>query len=123
MFRQPLIPDNRGAMTPARKARIWRREKGVCWMCGQPVAEFGPDVVYDHKLPLDLGGTDHNDNIFPLHTKPCNVLKTKADAARIVKARRIRKKAAKPKAPGSIKSRGFDKSKTKGFDGKVRTRT
>lgn len=108
--REPVIPEDRGAMTPARKRRIWEREKGKCWMCGQAVPESGPDVRYDHKVPLELGGADDDHNLYPLHTKPCDELKTKADRARIDKMRRQRKlDLAEPRTVSAnpIRSRGF----------------
>lgn len=89
---EPVELDDRAAMTPARKRRIWEREKGKCWMCGQAVPQAGPDVRYDHKVPLELGGADADHNLYPLHTKPCDELKTKADRARIDKMRRQKSK-------------------------------
>jgi 5-methylcytosine-specific restriction endonuclease McrA len=76
----------------------------------------------DHIIPLELGGLDEDANLQALcytHHKA----KTKADIKRIAKARRLRnKKPPDPNRLGQIRSRGFDKSKTKGFDGKVRAR-
>lgn len=85
---EPVVPEDRGSMHDARKRRIWARVKGKCWMCGQAVPESGPDVRYDHKIPIELGGADEDWNIYPLHRQPCDELKTKADRKRIDKMRR-----------------------------------
>lgn len=109
---EPVVPDDRAAMTPARKRRIWEREKGKCWMCGQAVPQAGPDVRYDHKVPLELGGADADHNLYPLHTTPCDELKTKADRARIDKMRRQRRLSldVEPTVSATpIRSRGFEK--------------
>ena len=93
-----------------------------CVVCRQemrstPVAEF------DHILPLELGGSNEPENIQGLcvaHHK----IKTAADVKRIAKARRQKKhhetgRGTKRKGQ-KLKSRPFDKTLTKGFDGKVR---
>jgi hypothetical protein len=107
--------DDRKAMTPARKRRIHKARDGKCWMCGKPVPVDGPEVRYDHRLPLDLGGSDDDANIWPLHRDPCDRLKTAADQQRIWKAR---KQAAKhrldrepPKTRTPLRSRGFQKTR------------
>ena len=111
---EPVDLAERAAMTPARKARIWNARKGKCWFCGQPVPESGPDVRYDHKLPLDLGGTDDDENIWPIHREPCDRIKTAADAQRIAKHRRQSKLRLDQPRTTSIawrgKSRGFSPS-------------
>lgn len=115
MKREPVPATKRGSISEARKRRIWEREKGICWMCGKPVEMLGPTVRYDHRIPLELTGTDADENIFPLHREPCDRLKCKADAAKIAKVRRIRKKdnpATRP-AP-KMKSGGF-RPKPEGF--------
>lgn len=85
---KPIDIAARRPMTAARMKRIWEREDGICWMCGQVTPMRGAGVRYDHKIPLELGGTDDDAAIFPLHTDPCDKLKTNADRQRIDKARR-----------------------------------
>lgn len=118
--RERVEIENRRAMTPARKARIHAMRDGKCWMCGKPVAVSGADVIYDHKMPLELGGTDDNSNVWPLHRDPCDKLKTAADRKRIDKAKRLDRKFSNPLPVGGIKSRPFPKSTRKlegrGFD-------
>lgn len=81
----------RGAMTPARKRRIWEAHNGLCIECEEDVPMEGPEVQYDHEIPLALGGSDDDGNIGPMHTRPCHAVKTKRDVARIAKAKRQRK--------------------------------
>lgn len=118
--RERVEIENRRAMTPARKARIHAMRDGKCWMCGKPVAVSGPDVIYDHKMPLELGGTDDNSNVWPLHRTPCDKLKTAADRKRIDKAKRLDRKFSNPLPTGCFPSRPFPKSTRKlegrGFD-------
>lgn len=121
LAREPVEATPRRSMTAGRKLRIHTREKGKCWMCGKPVPTYGPEVRYDHRLPLELGGSDDDANVFPLHAEPCDRLKTMADRRRIDKARRQRAMSA-PREPSRLQGRGFDKAKTRGFDGKVRER-
>jgi len=124
IYREPVEIENRRAMTPARKARIHAMRDGKCWMCGKPVEVSGPGVVYDHKMPLELGGTDDNSNVWPLHRLPCDKLKTAADRKRIDKAKRLDRKFRAPLPEGSIQSRPFPKStrplESRGFDKRPR---
>jgi hypothetical protein len=57
-----------------------------------PVDQSGPGVVYDHVNPLWLAGSDADEDIGPIHSDPCNKVKTKADAKRIAKTKRQAKK-------------------------------
>jgi hypothetical protein len=93
-------------------------------MCGQVTAMTGSTVRYDHRIPLELSGTDDDSNIFPLHREPCDRIKTKADAAKIAKMRRLRKKRdPETRKPSIMKSRGFDKTLRRTFKGTVEKRT
>ena len=117
----------RKPMTPARMKRIWERESGVCWFCTKPVPQRGGDLVrYDHRIPVEISQDDSDDGIYPIHREPCDRLKTAADQAKIAKVRRmsgLKGQAARRAKNGSrLKSGGFQKDLTKGFDGKVRTR-
>jgi hypothetical protein len=110
LIREPVEPDDRGAMTPARKRRIWEARGGKCWMCGQAVPVEGRDVRYDHKLPLELGGSDDDANLWPLHREPCDRIKTAADRKRIDKMRRqetMQLGREKPPTRTPLRSRGF----------------
>jgi 5-methylcytosine-specific restriction endonuclease McrA len=110
-------------MTPARKARIHARRKGLCAWCGLPVEMIGPGVVYDHHIPLTLGGADEDDNIRPLHTRPCDKIKTAFDAKVIAKVRRLRaNREGKAKSGQSMKSRPFPKDLRRKVNGTVERR-
>ena len=109
----------RKTMTPGRKKRCWTLAEGLCAWCKKPVEQFGPTVIYDHRVPLALGGADSDENIRPLHVRPCNALKTHFDIRSIRKAQRIAKKLAEERKPSRLKSRGFDKSRTRKMDGTV----
>jgi hypothetical protein len=100
----PAFATPRKAMTPARKRRIHAQHKGLCTYCGQETEVSGPTVVYDHEIPLELGGSDDDGNIGPIHASPCNKIKTAADAKQIAKMRR-QSKMDEPREPSRIQSR------------------
>lgn len=81
----------RRPMTKARKRRIWEARGGVCVHCEEPVEMYGPTVRYDHELALELGGSDEDHNIAPIHRSPCDEIKTAQDATRIAEMRRQQK--------------------------------
>ncbi len=116
MARTPSTP--RKAMTPARKRRIHAQHNGLCTYCGQETEIMGPTVVYDHEIPLELGGADDDSNIGPIHKSPCDRIKTAADAHQIAKMRR-QAKMDEPRAPSQIKSRPFPTDLRKRMDGTV----
>lgn len=120
MSRDPVPATPRKAMTLARKLAIHEAWNGKCGMCRGALPVTGPSVVYDHMLSLMLGGPDENANVQLLCASPCNKIKTAADAKAIAKLRRLIAEPTPSKNP--IRSRGFDKSLTKGFDGRVRRR-
>lgn len=120
---RPVDRVKRGAMTPARKRRIWEAAKGLCEVCGDPVEASGPTVRFDHRVPLWTSGDDSDANIRPIHRQRCDEKKCADDMGDIAKIKRLiakREGTAKPKRP--IPNRGFNKTITKGFDGKVRRR-
>ena len=88
----PVKIHKRRPMWISRKKRIHEARKGLCAWCGKPVELKGPNVVYDHFIPLALGGSDLDDNIRPLHASPCDKIKTAFDKKRIAKAERIERR-------------------------------
>jgi len=102
----------RRAMTPARKRRIWEREGGVCYLCGEPVAL--EHVEIEHPVPLAHGGSDDDEALRCVHADGCHKGKTKADAKITGHIKRIiarldgTRRARKP-----IPSRPFGKQKRK----------
>lgn len=111
----------RGAMTEARKVRIWNRENGICWICKKPVPHKGPGVRYDHYSPWWISRDDSDENLFPLHTS-CDATKTYGkDLGDIAKIKRILKRddPDQPKPVSRLRSNGFNKTFKKKFDGTV----
>lgn len=100
------VPE-RPTITKAQKIAIWNRENGLCWFCLKPVPPLGPDVIYDHKTPRALNGSDDPAGIFPIHSSPCNERKTHGktgDIARVAKAKRQAKLTApKVRKPGGFR--------------------
>ncbi len=100
----------RGAMTPARKRRIHAARDGLCAWCKKPVPILGEGVVYDHHIPLAIGGSDDDDNIRPLHAAPCDKIKTALDKKTIAKVLRLRARLeGQRRKRQAIVSRGFEK--------------
>lgn len=112
---------DRTSMTRARRRRVFAGCDGRC-ECGADLAVTGYEV--DHQLPLALGGPEDDGNLRAL-CPPCHRLKTAADQTRISKTKRMRKlRLDVPREPSKhpLKGRGFDETRTRGFDGKVRER-
>ena len=57
------------------RQHVLRRDRGICYLCGQPGA-----TQVDHKTPHHQGGTDHPDNLGAIHARPCHLNKTLAEA-------------------------------------------
>lgn len=106
--REPVDPEKRKAMTPARMERIWHAWEGRCCVCGEPVDMRGEGVRYDHRLALHHGGKELDEKVGPSHYPRCDKPKTARDAKISAKIRR-QQKMMEPKEPGSIKSAGFRK--------------
>ena len=102
----------RGRMTKARKSKSHALAGGLCAWCQMPVAVWGSEVVYDHRIPLALGGADDEGNIRPLHRIPCDRLKTAFDKKLIAKAERLRRRAnGTRRARKKIPKRAWSKAK------------
>jgi hypothetical protein len=117
MNRTPLPIEPR-RVSAGTRAKILAATNHVCARPDCP--ERATDV--DHILPLWLGGSNREKNLeglCPGH----HAAKTKAEAALRAKAkRREARDQGTRRARKPIASRGFDKSQTRGFDGKVRLR-
>ena len=111
-------------MTKARKKRVWEARNGKCWICGSPVEMTGPLVIYDHIIPLWIKGSDDDSDIAPIHALTCDKVKTPKDLKTIAKIKRLQKKSnPETRKISKIRSRGFDHSKTKKFNGQVVSRS
>lgn len=117
MNRTPLPIEPR-RVSAGTRAKILAATGHVCARPGCP--DKATDV--DHILPLWLGGSNREKNLeglCPAH----HAAKTKAEASLRAKAKRREQRdqgTRRPRKP--VASRGFDKSQTRGFDGKVRLR-
>ncbi|MBF6573744.1 HNH endonuclease [Nocardia farcinica] len=67
-------PDRYRGVSRATAARIRRRDKRTCQLCGKP----GWQV--DHRIPVAAGGTDDDTNLWVL-CDGCHQAKTQAEAA------------------------------------------
>lgn len=67
-------------------ARILRRDRGICYLCGQP----GANTV-DHVTPVAEGGSHADANLKAAHAHPCHAAKTERERLRGL-ARRQRRR-------------------------------
>lgn len=84
----------------ATRRRILRRDHAVCHVCRKP----GADDV-DHVTPHAEGGPDTDDNLAPIHRRPCHQRKTKAEAAR-GRARQPTRRRPADQHPGHLNQPG-----------------
>lgn len=62
------------------RKRMWKKQKGLCWICGEPMAisrsQAGKDryATFDHLVPKAEGGTNAQANLHLAHKK-CNALR------------------------------------------------
>lgn len=119
---EPVVPLARRSFTDAQRCAVLRAYNAKCAGCAADLRHVRWDI--DHRIALELGGRHEIANWQPLCVDPCHRLKTKKDVKAIAKSRRIRKReAGETITRNPIRSRGFDKSRSRGFDGRVRERT
>ena len=99
--REPVPATKRGGMGPARRQRILGLRGAVC---ARPSCGVTTGLEIDHVIPLELGGSDTDDNLVPL-CSPHHKEKTRADRRAIAKLHR-QQKMADPK-PSTMRSRPF----------------
>jgi 5-methylcytosine-specific restriction endonuclease McrA len=103
-------------MHQSRRERILASQGGVC---GYPGCTATKGLEIDHRIALELGGKEADENLWAL-CGPHHAQKTKLDAKLIAKARRIRKtEAGETRSKKPIQSRGFG-DMSRGFDGKLK---
>ena len=119
----------RPAITQAMKLAVLQREGlAPCYRCGS--ITFVSEMHFEHEQALVDDGAHHPSNI-RMCCIPCHMQKTgreihaNAKAKRLAKAREAHEAILRgePKPPGSIKSRGFDKTYRKRMNGEVVRRT
>ena len=110
-------------LTERQKQQRWEEVGRCCTICGEPCEASGPAVIWDHRIPLALAGTNDLTNFEPHHNGKCSAWKTRNDKRMIAKAKRIQAKIKDDRAKRrKIIGRGFQKNLTRSFDGKVRER-
>lgn len=105
---KPGEATERKFLSRTQKLTRWIELWGVCQWCGEACYWEGPSVIWDHRIPLALGGTNGVANMDPHHAVGCAPEKTREDIRRIAKAKR-QAKLMQPKEPSKhpIQSRGF----------------
>lgn len=106
----PVLVPKRRYLTRKQKIARWEALGGCCTRCGLPCEAYGPLVIWDHPQGLWFGEDTDPNTMEPNHNTPeCGKAKTAADATRRAKTKR-QAKLMEPRAPGSIRSRPFDKN-------------
>ena len=122
LHREAVELEARKTMTFGQKFRRWIECGRVCMVCHKLCEPVGLGVVWDHRVALALGGSNDLSNMEPHHAGLCAASKTARDRRAIAKAHRLAGETCASPTKRPIRSRGFDKRLTKGFDGKVRER-
>ena len=109
-------------LTKTTKAAKYKAQHGRCGECECGIALA--DTLWDHILPLCLGGTNNPDNWQGLCMK-CHTAKTAREAGMRAKADRQGKvhRGEKKRCGPKMQSRPFDTRLRRKFDGTVEVRT
>lgn len=84
---------------------------------------MGADTEIDHRVSLFVSGDETDDNLEALH-KACHLAKSKTDWKAHAKIKRlIARQEGTRRERKPIPSRGFSKTLSRGFDGKVRKKS
>lgn len=75
----------RGSAGMAQRTRIAERDGFKCGMCGSPWVR-GRDHV-DHRVSLEEGGTNDDENLWLLCSEPCHRKKSEREAAQRARGR------------------------------------
>lgn len=99
-----IAPTKRRKMTKARRVKIFLSRNGECCVCHQQIRDGEPWDV-EHPDALNLGGSDDDTDLWPVHVgkKGCHAGKTARDRKLIAK----RNKAIDRGYAGKPTSRGF----------------
>jgi len=111
---------NRPAITQAQKLAVLRQYAFAhCYKCKRelPIAE----CQIDHIQALVDGGEHDPSNMAPI-CADCHKVKSAFEHIRNSKTKRIIAKRERPRPPSRLRSRGFDKTKTRKFNGIVEIR-
>lgn len=125
MTRERVIIEKRKPLSRRESLQLMLDQNGRCGCgCGVKLDPMGEGVVDEHVIPLEIREQANALDNRSLYRKPCAARKTKGDITTIAKVKRIEARlngTRRPRKP--IPSPGFDTSRTRGFDGKVRSRS
>jgi len=104
----------RPSMSKTRRVRIFVKEDGRCYLCGEKV-KIGQLFEVEHVIPWALSFDDSDDNLKIAHTVCHKTLKTGDDVKRIAKAKAQGGETGQyarreKRGHGLIQSRGFDRN-------------
>ncbi|TNC14872.1 HNH endonuclease [Methylobacterium terricola] len=101
----------RRSMSRGRVLRIWEAAGGRCITCGLPIDGTRDRWFIEHRIALELGGPDIDENCGPAHYG-CKAEKDAADHAAAGHARRAKAQNLGIPKNGAkkLQSRGFDKA-------------
>lgn len=104
----------RPSMSKARRARIFERDGGVCYLCGGKVLP-GESWEAEHVIAWALSFDDSDENLKVAHKDGnCHAAKTKDDVRRIAKAKRqggeTGQASRRAKNGPQLKGRPFEKA-------------
>lgn len=74
----------------ALKAKVSRRDRGCCYMCGDP-PEDGKEHELEHKVPVAEGGARADMDNLGLACRPCHAEKSAREAQRGAQRARARR--------------------------------
>lgn len=74
---------------PSVYRAIMKRERCICYLCGERLASMAT-TEFDHRIALELLGEDCPENLFAVHAH-CHKRKTAADQKLIAKNKRLRR--------------------------------
>ena len=82
----------RKSISPKERLRLFTLHGGVCHLCGGKVHQ-GEAWEISHEIPLELGGSDEDDNNKLVAHKKCHRVRTsERDIPMIAKAHRLERK-------------------------------
>lgn len=106
----------RPSMSKARRARIFMKENGRCYLCGEQV-RLGQLFEIEHRIPWALSFDDSDDNLRLAHATCHRTMKTGDDVRQIAKAKRqsgeTGQQARRAKRKAEEAERGIVKPKAK----------
>lgn len=107
---QPCAPSRRKRLSTKDRVFIFELAKGVCMFCNGKI-QVGEAWEVSHAVPLEMGGADEIQNMFPAHKKCHRRQTSEVDIPMIAKAKRRQARHLGIKKPRTIRAwRRFDGS-------------